>query len=140
MQVHDFEPGVAPSGLFWTVPIDPGAIKVDPATGEAVLRGSAVKVGDYRDFFNSFGIVDEGPPLPSRVSFEVRWAGHGDAIDLRDPAFGFGGHYVTGPATITFAASNDHSGVVYRSDARGQYNPEGSTPAVGIEQNGAFFH
>ena len=75
---------------------------------------------------------------PSRVSFEVRWAGHGAPVDLHDTTFGFMGHYVTGPATISFTASNDNSSVVYRSDATGQSKP--GAPGVGTEQNGVFFH
>jgi len=45
---------------------------------------------------------------------------------------------VTGPATISFTASNDNSRAVYTSDAAGQSNP--APPAVGAEQNGVFFH
>jgi len=137
-QVHDFEPGIAPSGLFWTVPIEPGAIKVDPATGEARLRVQALKIPDYHDAFNAFGIVPGPPPVPSRVSFDVRWAGHGEPVVQHDPIFGFEGQYVTGPATISFTAANDGGSVVYRSDAEGQTNP--GPPAVGTEQNGVFFH
>ena len=137
-QVHDFNPGIAPSGLFWTIPIEPGAIKVDPRTGEARLRVQALKIEDYHDILNSIGLVPGPPPLPSRVSFDVRWAGHGAPVDLHDPVFGFAGHYVTGPATISFTARNDHSNVVYTADATGQTNP--GPPAVGLEQNGVFFH
>jgi hypothetical protein len=137
-QVHDFNPGIAPSGLFWTIPIEPGAIKVNPATGEARLRVQALKIPDYHDLLNSLGLVPGPPPVPSRVSFEVRWAGHGAPVDLHDTTFGFMGHYVTGPATISFTASNNSSSVVYRSDATGQSNP--GPPGVGTEQNGVFFH
>ena len=137
-QVHDFEPGIAPSGLFWTIPIEPGAIKVDPLTGEASLRAQAVKVQDFHDALNALGIVPGPAPVASRVSFDVRWSGHGAPVDLRDPTFGFTGHYVPGPATISFTASDDTSGVVYTSDAFGQSNV--GLPAVGTEQNGVFFH
>ena len=137
-QVHDFNPGIAPSGLLWTVPIEPGAIKVDPATGEARLRVHALKISDFHDLLNSFGIVQGPRPVPSRVSFDVRWAGHGAQTDLHDSTFGFSGHYVTGPATMDFTASNDNSDVVYRSDPTGQSNP--GPPGVGTEQNGVFFH
>jgi hypothetical protein len=136
-QVHDFEPGIAPSGLFWTIPIEPGAIKVDPVTGEARLRAQAVKVDDFHDILNALGIVPGPAPVSSRASFEVRWAGHGAPVDLHDSTFGFMGHYVTGPATISFTAGNDKSGVVYSSDPLGQSNV--GTPAVGTEQNGVFF-
>ena len=138
-QVHDFNPGIAPSGLFWTIPISPGAIKVDPLTGEARLRVQALKIPDFHDLFNSLGLVPGGPPpVPSRVSFEVRWAGHGAPVDLHDSTNGFSGHYVEGPATIDFTASNNNSSVVYRSDATGQSYP--GPPGVGTEQNGVFFH
>jgi hypothetical protein len=137
-QVHDFNPGIAPSGLFWTIPIEPGAIKVDPATGEARLRVQALKTPDFHDILNAIGIVPGPAPVPSRVSFDVRWAGHGTPVDVHDTTFGFGGHFVTGPATISFAAANDNDSVVYTSDAAGQTNPE--SPAVGTEQNGVFFH
>jgi hypothetical protein len=82
--------------------------------------------------------VQGPPPVPSRVSFEVRWAGHGAQTDLHDTTFGFSGHYVTGPATMDFTASNDNSDVVYDSDPTGQSNP--GPPGVGTEQNGVFFH
>ncbi len=110
---------------------------VNPATGEARLRVQALKIEDYHDILNSIGLVPPTPPLPSRVSFDVRWAGHGDPVDLHDPTFGFMGHYVTGPASISFTASNDGSPVVYRSDPTGQTNV--GLPAVGTEQNGVFF-
>lgn len=136
--MHDFEPGIAPSGLFWTIPIEPGAIKVDPSTGEARLRVHALKVLDFHDILNALGVVAGPDPVPSRVSFEVRWSGHGDPVELHDTTFGFMGHYVTGPATISFTATNDAGDVVYSSDATGQSNV--GTPAVGTEQNGVFFH
>jgi hypothetical protein len=60
------------------------------------------------------------------------------ALVVADATFGFAGHYVSGPATISFTATNDGSSVVYTSDAAGQTNP--GPPGVGTEQNGVFFH
>ena len=141
-QVHDWEPGIADSGLFWTIPISPGSIKADPSTGTARFRVEALKVGDYHDFFNA---VSGGVPLPSRVSFDVVWAGGGSPVHLRDGTFGFEGDFVPGPATISFVAyTDDGSGVMYSSDAEGQYNPTleqfgAGDPAVGTERNGTYF-
>ncbi len=78
------------------------------------------------------------------MSFDVRWSGHGDRQKIRDETFGFTGDYVTSATTISFKVSNDGSGVVYRSDPGGQYNPTvdqggAGTPAVGRERNGVFF-
>jgi hypothetical protein len=74
----------------------------------------------------------------------VTWAGRGERRAVHDETFGFEGRYVTGPATISFTASDDDSSVVYASDASAQRNPgpeEGGagSPAVGHERNGRFF-
>jgi hypothetical protein len=99
-QVHDFEPGIAPSGLFWTIPIAPSAIDVDPGSGQARLHAANVPVTDYHDFFNAVG--GGGPtPLPSHVSFDVRWSGKGGRQEIRDETFGFTGHYVTSAPSAT---------------------------------------
>jgi len=140
-QVHDWEPGIADSGLFWTIPISPGSIKADPASGRARFRVEALKIGDYGNFFNAVG---GGTPVPSRVSFDVLWQGGGSPVQLRDGTFTFEGDYVPGPAGISFVASNDGSGVTYRSVAEGQYNPAleqggAGDPAVGTERNGRYF-
>jgi hypothetical protein len=143
-QLHDFEPGIAPSGLFWTIPITPAAVEVDPGSGRARLRATNVRVSDYQNIINA--IFGGGPPpLPSHVSFDVRWAGGGSRQKIRDQEFGFVGHYVPGPATITFTASNDVGDVIYSSDPAGQFNPTpdqggAGSPAVGHERNGVFFH
>jgi hypothetical protein len=145
VQVHDFEPGIAPSGLFWTIPIAPWAIEVDPGRGRARLRAERVAVSDFHDFFNAVGLSSPPiPPVPSHVSFDVRWPGSGDRQKIRDETFGFTGHYVTSATTISFTASNDHGGMIYRSDPNGQYNPTvdqggAGSPAVGLERNGVFF-
>jgi hypothetical protein len=142
-QHHDWEPGIAPSGLFWTIPIPPRALDVEPGTGEACLRARNLAVDDHHDFPNS--VFGGGPaPVPAHVSFDVRWEGHGERTRIRDDTFGFTGRYVTGPATIDFTASNDGAGVTYTSDRGGQYNPgpeEGGagSPAVGHERNGIYF-
>jgi len=57
-------------------------------------------VRDFHDFLSS--VQGGGPgPLPAHVSFDVRWAGHGEQRRIRDKRFGFSGRYVTGPATVT---------------------------------------
>jgi hypothetical protein len=136
-QVHDFEPGIEPSGLFWTIPISPSAIVVNPQSGTARLRIVDLALPDYHDFFNSVGLdPSPKPPLPSHVSFDVRWEGGDDPVSLADDVFGFAGTFVGGPATISFAARNDGAHVLYWSDPGGQTNV--GTAAVGRERNGVF--
>ena len=136
-QVHDFEPGIAPSGLFWTVAVPPSAVDVNPGRGRARFRMDNVVVPDNHDFFNAIGLADPAIPLvPSHVSFDVEWHGGGDRLKVRDTTFDFGGSFVSGDATITFSATNDTTGVTFTSVAAGQNTV---SAGVGHEQNGAFF-
>lgn len=142
VQSHDFEPGIAPSGLFWTIPIASSTIDVDPGRGRARFHATNVPIGDYHDFFTA--ITPGVTPAPSHVSFDVRWAGDGERQQFRDEVFRFTGQYVASATTISFTASNDGTGVIYRSDPDGQFNPNvdpsgNGAPAVGHERNGRFF-
>ena len=136
-QVHDWEPGIADNGLFWTIPIAPGWIDLDAAAGSARFVGRNVPVSDFHDFFNAVG---GGSGLPARVDFEVTWTGTGDAQQIVDTTFGFAGDFVPARAEITFTCRNDGSAVVYGNDPdlTKQYSPDGVVPVVGTERNGRF--
>jgi hypothetical protein len=133
-QIHDFEPGIAPSGLFWTIPIDHGAIDASPGSGRARYRLHELALNDYHDFFTA--ISPNPPDVPSHVSFDVTWSGGGDRAILTDSDFHFTGNFVGGDASIAFTAWNDGTGVVYTSDPGGQVT---IGAGVGHERNGVFF-
>jgi hypothetical protein len=125
--------------LFWTIPIAFSAIDVAPGSGQARLHADNVQVTDFHNFFIAVGLSPPPPsPLPSHVSFDVRWSGTGTRQQVRDETFTFTGHYMECNATISFTASNDGGGVIYSSDGAGQYNV--GQPGVGHERNGVFFH
>ena len=133
-QVHDFEPGIKPSGLFWTIPIAASAIDVAPGTGRARYDLENLALRDFHDIFNA---VSPSPTSrPGHVSFDVRWAGDGDRTTIRDTTFGFVGDFVGGNIAVSFTASDDGTGVIYTSDAEGQTTISGG---VGHERNGIFF-
>lgn len=132
--MHDWEPGIAGSGLFWTVPVSPSAITINPNNGTARLRVTNMAIPDFHDFINAISTAP--PTVPSHVSFDVRWAGGGDRSAIRDDTYGYEGVFITGNATIDFVASND-GGLTYRSDHNVQTNV--GSPGVGRERNGAFF-
>jgi hypothetical protein len=133
-QLHDFEPGIAQSGLFWTIPIDGGAVDASPGSGRARYRLHELALNDFHDFFTAIGA--NPPDRPSHVSFEVTWSGGNDHQRVADTDFDFTGTFVASDARIAFTAWNDDAGVVYTS------NPDGQTSAgagVGHERNGVFF-
>ena len=135
-QVHDFEPGIADSGLFWTVPIPDSQISANPGAGRGRYQATDMALPGYHDFFNS---ISPNPPIPavaSHVSFDVRWAGSGNRAHVDDSTFQFVGDFVDGPISIDFTAKQDSSPVVYRSRPTGQTTIGGG---LGHERNGRFF-
>jgi hypothetical protein len=133
--VHDFEPGIKRSGLFWTIPVPPSAIAADPGTGRARLHMQNLAVPDFHDFFNAISPFPGS--RPAHVSFDVRWAGGGDSTEIRDETFGFEGDYVAGDASVRFIAyDDDRRAVLYTSDPGGQNT---ISAGVGLERNGVFF-
>lgn len=134
-QSHDWEPGILPSGLFWTVPVTPSALNVNPVTGAARLRVTDMSLPDYGNFFNSLSPDPDPPPVASHVSFDVMWPGGGEVVEIDDGVFDFSGRFVISDATINFTARNDASTTVYRSIADGQISFDAG---VGRERNGVF--
>jgi hypothetical protein len=94
-----------------------------------------VAVPDYHDFFNAISPAPNPAPVPSHVTFDVRWEGGGDRLNLRDTTFDVAGEFVGSAATISFSVAND-GGPTYTSVAGGQ-KTVGS--AVGHERNGVYF-
>jgi len=134
-QVTDFNPGIEDNGLFWTIPIAPGMVDVDPGSGSARFVGRNLPVPDFGNFGNSLA---GRASLPSRVDFEATWTAAGPPVHLSSgqAAFDFVADYTPATAEITFTCSHDQSDVVYRSDPGGQGTPQ---PAVvGTERNGVF--
>jgi hypothetical protein len=134
-QVHDFEPGIAPSGLFWTVPIGRSAIAMQPQRGRARFSEDNMAVPDFHDFGNA---ISPAPvTVPGHATFDVRWERNGAVQKITDTTFGFAGQFIPSTATIRFAVSDDGTGVVYSSDDAGQVTIGGG---VGKERNGVFFN
>jgi hypothetical protein len=134
-QVHDFNPGIRPSGLFWTQAIAADQIAADSDSGWARMHAAHMPMTDYHDFANS---VSPSPTKrPGHVTFDVRWTGNESARKtVRNEQFGFAGTYVPATAGIEFLVRDDDSAVVYRSVDHGQTTVSGG---IGHERNGRFF-
>ena len=79
-QVHDWNPGILPSGLFWTIPIDGKAIQAD-LSGRARFHVKNLALPDYHDFGNA--ISPSPSSVPGHVSFDVRWSGSEEVFDVQ---------------------------------------------------------
>src|SRR5712664_1742121 len=89
-QVHDFNPGIRESGLFWTQPVSGDALEVDLEDGTASL---AVEDLDEEDYHNLHNALLDGPSDPSSVTFEMHWNAIAESMKVTDPVHRFTGKF-----------------------------------------------
>ncbi|HYM25435.1 MAG TPA: hypothetical protein VEU08_19590 [Vicinamibacterales bacterium] len=131
----DLNPGIAPSGLFWTTRLAESNVSgVNPGAGNAVYRANDVRVFDFHDIGNA--LFGGGPAqTPAIVSFEVRWSGVQDRVHINNPADGFAGEYVRGSAQMAWTATVGE--LQYVSGPMSASSSEFAE--LGTERNGAFY-
>jgi hypothetical protein len=129
--VHDFNPGIRRSGLFWTTQIPRDSVHVDVRDGEARMRVHALDMDDY---FNLPNALFGDREAPASVSFGVTWSSKVARERIRDEEQGFAGLFVTTDARMSFRARS--KGVTYRSSDASTTSP---FAALGHERNGRLF-
>jgi hypothetical protein len=134
IQNHDFNPGVAANGLFWTTAHTSEAGDVDPTAGTATYTATDLPIGDYNHV--AVGIAN-GPHRPAKMSFTITWSPGADPkhVHAHDTTNGFGGDFTQGIATISWSATED--GFTFTSTPGETSKTE--IAYVGTEQNGRFF-
>ena len=132
-QIHDFNPGIAPSGLFWTVRVPDHSVSIDLEDARATLQISDRDVEDYHDIVNS---LQDGPSKPAEVSFHMAWHGVKQRVTVRDTTNRFTGRYIEDFATIAWSARE--AGFHFVSDPCHTSITEFAE--IGRERNGVFFH
>jgi hypothetical protein len=133
-QLHDFNPGITSSGLFWTVAVPESAVDVQPGSGQARMQVGNLSLRDAFTVGNA--LFGGGPtPIAASASFDVRWLGGGDRDSAEDSTVDFVFKSVGGDAHIDWSAANS-AGFNFASSASGQ---ETVFAAVGKERNGVFF-
>src|ERR1051326_8218935 len=85
-QIHDFSPGIPPSGLFWTQPIPQADVKVHFGDGVASV---SVRNLSEQDAGNVLNALQGGPTTPATVSFDMRWTATGTPLAITDPVHQF---------------------------------------------------
>ncbi len=133
-QIHDFNPGIRRSGLFWTTPVPSRSIDADLLHGRSRFHLRHRAMPDFHDFGNSLSPSPKS--VPGQIAFDARWTANGGRRRLRDPEFGFVGKYMPADMRIEFTVSDDNTGVVYHSVQDGQVTVGG---VIGHERNGRFF-
>ncbi len=137
-QIHDFEPGIMPNGLFWTVPITPDAIEMNLGTGTARFRMANMAIPDFHDFPNSIGAAKEPiPTTQASATFDVRWQASKRVIPLRDAVNGYGGDFMDSTATMSWSVEQPAQHFRFVTDGAETTTVGG---VIGRERNGVYFH
>ena len=131
--MNDFNPGIQPSGLFWTVAVPDDSVDVHPGAGTAQFALSNFATRDFHNIGNS---IMGGPSDPAVVSFAMAWSGQGTSLVQTDGST-FSFDSVISSATVEWSALNQTTGMSFKSDPAGTSQSEFA--AVGHEKNGVFF-
>ena len=131
-QVHDYNPGVRPSGLFWTQAIPRSSVEVDLDRGTAAFRLTNAAVPDYGDFVRS---ITGGAPTPATVSFDVRWGGVKARHEFENKALDFAGQFAVTGATVEWSARQ--AGFTFQSDPAATSKVDYAE--IGHERSGVFY-
>lgn len=137
-QIHDYEPGIMPNGLFWTVPITSDAIEMNFDAGTARFRMVNMAIPDFHDFANSIGSA--ASPIPTAqasATFDVRWQATKRLIPLRDAGNGFAGDFMDSQATMAWSVEQPSQHFRFATDGAGTNTVGG---VIGRERNGSYFH
>ena len=118
--------------MVWTLPVPQESVQTNPGAGKAVYAVSEVDVKDYGNIGNAFA---GGAGAPATVSFEVRWSGVNDRVNIKDPVARFGGEFVRGQAQMAWTA--DVGAYHFQSDPIETSSSDFAT--LGTERNGVFF-
>jgi hypothetical protein len=140
VQLHDYNPGIAPNGLFWTARVPDAAFTKDDAAGTARLVLTDFPVVDTYQIFS-------GNEDPATVSFDITWTETGAPRHLRpmssdptDPR-NLAGEFKDAFATGTFSGSGFTafgSGVPF--SFTGTADTAFGWGEMGTEQNGSFLN
>jgi hypothetical protein len=147
-QIHDYNPGIASNGLFWTIAVPPDSVQIDLDNATASFQLENLRIPDAHDLANALtngqGTVLNDPPIPpiaavpAIVSFDVQWSGVVSQAQVTNLASNFTGEFIETMATIKWSARQ--VGPPAFAFVSEDPNPARTFYAViGRELNGVFF-
>ena len=145
-QIHDYNVHIDSNDVFWMIPVEHDAVKVDFDDPRASLQVNNLRVFDDHDLANSLTLgmglpgdlgfpypkIDPVAPVRATVSFDVEWNGFVDKKPIHNSAQSFKGSFLSANATIKWSA--EQPGFRFESEASTNL-----ISVLGREQNGVFF-
>jgi len=131
-QIHDYNPGIAPSGLFWTIRIPDSAVRVNRDATYATYGLKNVTLFDYPNVFVAF----MQPPAPTvTATFDMTFRAKGKRFKSRDTTQHFNGIFQLADSRLEWSATG--ANFEYQSDPIGTSTTVYA--AMGHERNGIFY-
>jgi hypothetical protein len=137
--LHDFNPGILPSGLFWIVKVPDSAVQIT----DSILHIHLENVPEVDAFTFPPGIGNGITPFPvvsMKVSFDITYVKTGSPRRIlatsHDPLspFNWAGEMWNATNSGTFSMSYDDGSF----SASGSFSSSGNFGEMGTERNGAF--
>jgi hypothetical protein len=144
-QLHDISPGIAPSGLFWTVRIPDHwvSVEADDLDDGARYRIDNLHLLDYGTLGNSLPEIAPpdtrfSPPSRAIASFDMRWMGNKSSANVTDSGPNrFTVQGILTHATMAWSCTVPGKHFKFRSDAAGTSHE--TFAELVNERNGSFF-
>ncbi|GEM_PF-480591 len=106
-QTHDYNPGLSPSGVLWTIPDLGNSLSVDARNGTASMRINNLPMLNHHSIPNVLN-GDPRSPVPGTVSFEVRWQATPKSFSVTDAqARGYAGEFNEANALLGWSAKQE---------------------------------
>lgn len=137
-QVHDFNPGITPNGVFWIAEVPDDAVKISPDGETLTIHLENVPVVDQGSFPAGTGTT------PATVSFDITYTKSGSPRHVRpisrDPLspFNWAGEMWTATNSGTFSVAYNDKSFSARGTFSSDFLPAGNFGEMGTERNGSF--
>lgn len=137
-QVHDFNPGITPNGIFWIVEVTDDAVKISPDGETLTIHLVNVPVIDQGSFPAGTG------SNPATVSFDVTYTKSGlprhvhPASDDPLSPFTWAGKMWTATNSGTFSVAYNDNSFSAKGSFSSDFLPAGNFGEMGTERNGSF--
>ena len=137
-QVHDFNPGITPNGVFWIVQVPDDAVKISPDGETLTIHLESVPVVDQGSFPAGTGTT------PATVSFDITYRKSGGRRHVhptsRDPLspFNWAGEMWTATNSGTFSVKYNDNSFSAQGSFSSDFLPAGNFGEMGTERNGSF--
>lgn len=130
--MHDFNPGIAPNGIFWIVQIPDEAVQITDKTLTIHLRNASV--------IDQFQFPGGAGNVPATVSFDITYTKFGTPRQVQptssDPLSPF-----TWSGEMWMATNAGTFSVIYNDNsfsAQGSFSSSGMFGEMGTEKNGSL--